>query len=119
MKERRQFVRFRSWLTAHYNVVGTPQPLQSVARNTSPAGIGFLTKSRLAPGTVLEVSLEFPDQRRTVRFTGEVRWSGPLLLAGESSEPPRAFETGLRFIQISADDQSFLMNNAPGRLADA
>ena len=119
MNERRQFVRFQSWLTVHYNVVGQPQPHQSIARNTSPAGIGFLTKSRLTPGTVLAVSLEFPEQRRTVRFTGEVRWSGPLLLAGENPESSRAFETGLRFVRIAADDQSFLMNYAPGRAPDA
>ena len=119
MEERRRFVRLQSWLTAHYSVVGKPQPLQAVTRNTSPGGIGFLTKSRLVPGTVLDVSLEFPEQHRTVRFTGEVRWSGPLLLEAGSSSPPHAFETGVRFVTISPDDQAFLMNFAPNRLPDA
>ena len=118
MKERRQFVRLQSWLTAQYSVVGKPPALESITRNTSPAGVGFLTKSRLIPGTILDVNLEFPEQRRTVQFTGEVRWSGPLLLSG-GAESPRAFETGLRFIKISAEDQAFLMSYAPDRRADA
>lgn len=119
MKERRQFIRLQAWLPAHYSVVGGPQPLESITRNTSPAGVGFLTKSRLIPGTILDISLEFPEQRRTIRFTGEVRWSGPLLLDGGKPEPPRAFETGLRLVRISAEDQAFLMSYAPGRAHDA
>ena len=119
MDDRRRFVRLQSWLPANYNVVGKPQPVQSITRNTSPSGIGFLTKTRLVPGTVLDVTLEFPEQHRTIQFTGEVRWSGPLLLAGMNPDPARAFETGLRFLRISEEDQTFLLNYAPDRQPDA
>ena len=118
MGERRRFVRLQSWLTASYQVVGERKPLESIVRNTGAGGIGLFTKSRLAPGAILDVTLVFPDQRRTIRFTGEVRWSGPLLLEGRLPNPPRAFETGIRFLRISPEDQAFLMNYASERPAD-
>ena len=109
MEERRQFVRLQSWMTASYQVVGESRPLESITRNTSGGGVGFFTKSRLASGTLLEVTLVFPDQGRTIRFTGEVCWSGPLLLQGSSPNPPRAFETGVRFRRIAPEDHAFLL----------
>ena len=109
MEERRRFVRLHSWLTASYQVVGESRPLKSVTRNTGGGGVGFLTKSRLASGTLLEITLVFPDQGRTIRFTGEVCWSGPLLLQGASPNPPRAFETGVRFRRIVEADRDFLL----------
>lgn len=118
MEERRRFVRLQAWLTASYQVVGESKPLESITRSTSAGGVGFFTESRLAPGAILEVTLAFPNQQRTVRFTGEVRWSGPLLLAGRSPNPPRAFETGIQFLRISPEDQAFLLNYAPERPAD-
>ncbi len=118
MEDRRRFVRIQAWLTASYQVVRESKPLESITRSTSAGGIGFFTKSRLAPGTILEVTLEFPDRQRTVRFTGEVRWSGPLLLGGQSPNPLRAFETGIRFLRISPEDQVFLLSYAPDRPAD-
>jgi hypothetical protein len=111
MEERRRFLRLQSWLTASYQVVGESKPLESIIRNTSAGGLGFLTKSRLAPGTILEVTVVFPDERRTIRFTGEVCWSGPLLLLGKPPNPPRAFETGIRVLRIAPEDQAFLLNS--------
>ena len=118
MEDRRRFIRLQAWLTASYQVVGEHKPLEAITRNTGAGGIGFFTKSRLTPGAILDVTLVFPDQRRTIRFTGEVRWSGPLLLEGQPPNPPRAFETGIRFLRISPEDQAFLMNYAPERPAD-
>jgi hypothetical protein len=113
MEDRRRFMRLQSWLTASYQVVGESKPLESITRNTSAGGVGFFTTSRLAPGTLLEITLAFPDQRRTIRFTGEVRWSGPLLLHGTPPNPPRAFETGVRFLRILPEDQAFLLKLTP------
>ena len=111
-------MRLQSWLTASYQVIGESKPLESVTRNTSAGGVGFFTKARLAPGIILDITVVFPDERRTVRFTGEVCWSGPLLLEGKTANPPRAFETGIRFLRISPEDQAFLMNYAPERSSD-
>ena len=118
MEDRRRFVRLQVWLAAPYQIIGESRPLESVTRNTNAGGIGFFTKSRLVPGTILDVTLEFPDRQRTVRFTGEVRWSGPLLLAGQTPNPPRAFETGVRFLRISTEDQACLLSYTPDRPAD-
>ena len=115
MDERRRFVRFQAWLTASYSVVGEQKSLETVTRNVSAGGVGFLTRSRLAPGTLLEIAVSFPEERRTVRFTGEVCWSGPLLLEGSSPNPPRGFETGVRFVRIAPEDARFLLGDVSRR----
>ena len=118
MEDRRRFVRLQSWLTASYEVVGERKPLESITRNTSAGGVGFLTKSRLAPGTILDVTLVFPDEQRTIRFRGEVCWSGSLLFEGKPPNPPRAFETGIRFLRVSPEDERFLLDYAPKQSND-
>jgi hypothetical protein len=83
-----------------------------LTRNISAGGAAFLTKTRLAAGTMLEVTVVIPESSRTIRFTAEVRWSGPLIVGGKPVNPPRAFETGVRFLRIAPEDQAFLIEYA-------
>ena len=110
--ERRTFIRFTSWLDMSYAVVGSSETLTSMTRNVSGAGIGFFTKNRLVPGTVLNLEVKFPQRPQPVRLTGEVMWSGPLLLFGQD-DAPHAYETGVRILQISPDDKAFLATYRP------
>jgi hypothetical protein len=112
MDDRRKFARLQSWLTASYHTVGGSKPLESLTRNISAGGAAFLTKTRLAAGTMLDVTIVIPETRRTIRFTGEVRWSGPLIVGGKRVNPPRAFETGVRYLKIAPEDQAFLLEYA-------
>jgi len=108
MEERRHFIRLPAHLVTHYTVIGSGPPQASLTRNTSGGGIGFFTESQLAPGTVLEVTVAFPNRQQPLAFTAEVVWSGKLLLARDGEEP-RAYETGVRFIEIAPEDQAFIM----------
>ena len=108
MEERRRFVRLPAHLIAHYAVARSEPPRVSLTRNTSGGGIGFFTDSPIAPGTVLQVTLAFPECKQPIAFTAEVVWSGKLLL-DRSDEQPRAYETGVRFLEIAPRDQAFLM----------
>ena len=110
--ERRQFVRFTSWLDVSYAVVDSPEHLPTSTRNISAGGIGFFTKTRLTPGTVLRLHLKFPHRLQPVIFTGEVTWSGPLLLFGQD-DAPRAYETGVRILNIAPEDQQVLTQYRP------
>ena len=116
LEERRRFVRLPARLHASYQIVSVRRHLTSLTRDTGGGGIGFFTESSLAPGTVLEVQVQFPNRQRAVEFTAEVVWSGKLLL-DSTDDRPRAFETGVRFLDISSEDQAFIMqysaSNAP------
>jgi hypothetical protein len=112
MEDRRKFVRLQSWLTASYLTVGGSKRLDTLTRNVSAGGAAFFTKTRLAPGTMLEITVVIPETRRTIRFTGEVRWSGPLVVGGKQVNPPRAFETGVRILRITPEDQATLLEYA-------
>ena len=111
MDERRRFIRSPLWLNVKYQIVKSEAARYSVTRNTSSGGIGLFTESRLPPGTIVEVAVEFPDQKRTISFTAEVTWSGKLLLE-RGDQNPRAYETGVRFVKISEADRAFLMKHA-------
>ena len=113
MEERRQFVRLSTQLHASYRVIellNQPKRL-ALTRNVGGAGISLFTDVSLAAGTVLEVDVMFPSRRSLIHFTGEVMWSGPLVLEG-ANDPPRAFETGVRFLDIAPKDRAFIVQYA-------
>ena len=109
-EERRRFVRLPSRLNASYKVIGAEPNRNLLTRNTSGGGIGFFTDSLLPPGAVLRVELKFPSLKNPVTFTAEVVWSGKLLLERQADPHPRAYEVGVRFIDIALEDQEFLMD---------
>ena len=114
MDERRHFVRLPAHLVVRYSVLDAGSPRVSFTRNTSGGGIGFFTESQLAPGTVLEVTVTFPERQQPIACTAKVVWSGRLLLA-RSDEEPRAYEAGVRFLRIAPEDQAFLMQYSASR----
>ena len=113
MDERRKFVRLSSRLNANYEIIGSGQTRHAMTGNVGGGGASLFTESRLAPGTLLRVEIAADDRPQPVRFTAEVVWSGALLLE-DGDARPRAFETGVRFIDISETDRAFLLE--AGRL---
>ena len=108
-EDRRQFIRIPSRLNAQFTVVGSDPSRDILARNVSGSGIGFFTDPRLPHGAVLRVQLKFPTRKHPLIFTGEVVWSGKLLLERAGDEP-RGYEVGIRFIDIDPDDQAFIID---------
>jgi hypothetical protein len=109
-EDRRRFIRLPSRLNASYKVIGAEPNRNLLTRNTGGGGIGFFTESLLPPGTVLRVELKFPSRKKPVAFTAEVIWSGKLLLEKLEVPQPRAYEVGVRFLDIAPEDQEFLMD---------
>ena len=61
---------------------------------------------------MLNLELKLPNAPHAVKFTGEVAWSGPLLLSGQD-DAPRAYETGVRILKITPADQQVLTRYRP------
>jgi c-di-GMP-binding flagellar brake protein YcgR len=110
-EERRKFVRLNSRLPVVYKVVGEDQGFSSLTRNVGGGGIALFTEKRLAPGTVLEVEVAFANRPRPVRFTASVIWSGALILQ-EGDRRPRAYEAGVRFLDVAPADRDFILEYA-------
>ena len=104
--ERRKFTRVSSWLYASY-VEGTGPTFNTLTNNLSEGGLSLFTEKALNAGTVLKIEVRVSD-RKPLHCTAEVIWSEPLTLRGRAL-PPRAFETGLRFLQVSPEDAKQLM----------
>lgn len=118
IEERRRFVRLPAHLSATYTVLGSRPHRASLTRNAGGGGIGFFTDAKLTKGLVLQVDVKFPTRPRPVTFTAEVVWSGKLILE-RGGEAPRAFETGVRFLDIAPDDQTFIVQYSVSGLPPA
>jgi len=82
-----------------------------LTRNVGGGGVALFTKTRLAPGIIVQVKVKFPNREKPLTFTAEVIWSGPLILEGKDI-PPHAFETGVRFLEVSPEDRAFILRYA-------
>ena len=107
MQERRGSVRLGSWLYASYQIDGAGKAFCTLTRNIGQGGIGLFTERAFKPGTTLVVEVKLLNEP-SVTFTGRVTWSEPMFLRNRDDEP-RAFETGLQFINISPDDQKRIL----------
>ena len=105
-EEQRRSDRLSSWLHATYLIDGG-KAVNTLTRNASEGGIALFTERPFDMGTVLRVEIRFHDHK-PVTFAGEVRWSRPLVLQG-SDQVPRAFETGVRFVEISPEAKKLIM----------
>ncbi|MCM8791899.1 MAG: PilZ domain-containing protein [Candidatus Omnitrophica bacterium] len=73
-KERRQFVRIKTNLTARfidsYKIEG-----RGFVNDVSAQGLGLFMHQYLKPQTTIELWIELPSQQKTVYLKGEVVWS--------------------------------------------
>ena len=114
MDEQRSFVRLHAHLAASYKTIHGNEALTSVTHDVGGGGMSLFTETKLDPGTVLEVAVQFPNSSKTVRFTAKVVWSGQLIHSGPEQQTKK-FETGVRFIDIAPEDRKFVMQYAEKR----
>ena len=107
MAEQRRSERLSSWLHATYATGNGNKTFTTVTRNVGDGGVSLLTDRQFNQGTQLKIEVQFHNHK-PVTFTGEVRWSQPLLLSGTTSGP-RAFESGIRFIDINPEDKKQIL----------
>lgn len=110
MEERRQFVRLDTRLDAKYTILPAGTMSTSVTKDISGGGICLFTDKVMEQGQQLQVSLTLPGREQPVNFTGEVAWCEAYEMIGQSSRQ-RAVEVGLRFLEISPQDQDAVMQH--------
>ena len=110
MEERRKFVRLDTRLEAAYAVLPSGQKLKGTTKDIGGSGICLFTDSVLASGTRLQVALTLPGREQPVHFIGEVVWSEAYEVIAKN-ERRRAVETGLRFVEITPQDQQGVMQH--------
>jgi hypothetical protein len=113
--ERREFVRLPAKLDLSYQVVPSSDVHDALTKDTSGGGIGLFTHEQLMPGSVLKVEVKFPARKDPVRFSGQVVWCGKLLHEPADGKAPQ-FEAGLHFVQISPEDQAYVLQFSGGRM---
>ena len=110
MEERREFVRLDTRLDIQYALLPHEAPKTSMTKDISGGGICLFADKELAAGTLLQVSMKIPGKEQPVNFTAEVVWSETYETIGKS-ERQRAVEMGVRFIEISPQDQEAIMKH--------
>ena len=110
MEERRQFVRLDTRLEMSYNVLPAAKAQPTVSKNIGGGGICIFSDQVLEPGTRLNVSMKLPDQPRVIAFIGEVIWSEPYEVIGQTQRQ-RAVEVGLQFVEIADQDRDAILQH--------
>ena len=110
MEERRRFVRLDVYLDVSYSVLPDSQPRYSVTKDVGAGGFCLVTDEPLKPGTRLQVSLKLPERGTPVVCVGEVAWSEAYEIVTKTGSR-RSVETGVRFIEIAAEDREVVMRH--------
>ena len=110
MEERRKFVRLDTRLEIGYTVLpgGTAQAV--VSKDVGGGGMCFFADQSLAPGTLLQMSMQLPGREQPVHFTAEVVWSEPYEVIGKTQRQ-QAVEVGIKFLEVSPKDQDAIMQH--------
>ena len=110
MEERRRFVRLDTRLEISYTVLPEEKVRRGATKNVSGSGICLFSDKELSPGTRLQVAMKLPDREQPVHFVAEVIWSESYEVIGKT-ERQRAVENGVRFVEISPQDQDAIMRH--------
>ena len=110
MDERRRFVRLDTRLEVSYSVLPSGKMEGASTKDISGSGVCLFTNQVLPAGTHLQVSMKLPDRDKPVNFTAEVVWSEAYEVIGKT-ERRRAAETGVRFLEVSPQDQDAVMQH--------
>ena len=110
MEERRHFVRLDTRLDVTYTLLPTTQAQQTVTKGIGGGGICFFSDRELAPGDRLQVAMKLPGREPPVNCTAEVIWCEPYEVIGKTARQ-RSIEVGVRFLEISPQDQDAVMQH--------
>ena len=107
------FVRLATRSPVAYTVLHQEAAISSMSSNLSGGGVSFVTHEAIPAGTRLKVAVGVPGRDRPVEFVAEVVWSQAVMTRSPSSDEQTA-EVGVRYIQISPDDQELIMRYVSG-----
>ena len=107
MDERRQFVRIPAQLHVEYAVLPSGMKQTGQTRDVSAGGACLITDTPLPPEPQLQVAIQLPDQPPINAIAAPV-WTTTSDVTSKS-ESRHIIETGVRFAEISPQDQHSLM----------
>ncbi len=110
MEERRKFVRLDTRLDISYTELPQTALRHTVTKDVGGGGICLFAEKPMTPGTQLQVSMKLPDREQPVHFTAEVVWNEEYEVIGKTQRQ-RAVEVGVRFVEISPQDQEAVMRH--------
>ncbi len=93
MQERRKSERITYELVVGYNTFDTEEFIETRSRDLSGGGICLVTRDRLDPGTVIELSFIIPGTREPIAVSGVVIWN-------ESQDEGDKYLIGVKFTKI-------------------
>jgi c-di-GMP-binding flagellar brake protein YcgR len=99
-EEKRKYVRLTAHHLLKYKVIGREKTL-SFARNISAGGVLFHTEDYIQPGSIVELTINFPSYPEPVRAVSKVIRAIPLTKLG-------GFEIGAEFIDINGEAKEFI-----------
>ena len=102
MIERRKFIRLQAPIAIVYKLVKKSKrlkPQSSLIKNIGGGGVRILVKEDLRSGDLLDLEIQIPHYKESVRAVGEVVWFAHIT---ERDRDTR--EVGLRFRDIKPED---------------
>ena len=103
-KERRKFKRFDAFMNVQYRSQDSKTNEGSgLSKDLSREGIKVNTDQALQSGTLVDLEIRLPDDKRPVKSTGKVMWSKP---------SKNGFESGLCFLLIDPVDKFRVLDYA-------
>ncbi len=100
-EERRRYIRLSKPININFTHSGKDKVLHTVSKNVSAVGVGFETKEKLEPGSLLKLEIELPKAPNPVHVLGKVVWSKRVTL--EDGSPHSA---GIEFTKIEEDNKN-------------
>lgn len=81
-----------------------------MSRNISLGGMNLALNEKLLPGTTLQLQLDIPESPKPIFAQGEIVWTKEISEKFTRQKEQRLFATGIKFIQVRADDETVLHN---------
>lgn len=105
--EKRHYVRVGASVLTSYKIINASKEKESeiAAKNISGDGIKIPSKKRLEPGTLLEITLNFLNENKTITLKAKVIW-----INSNNNNKKYPYEIGLKFVNISSAQRTELSN---------
>ena len=106
MEERRRYIRLDTRLKINYRILQqSPQSTPTETLDISGGGIRISLNEPLKVGTLLELEILFPSEKKSVCCQGRLVWVEEFSIYQGTKEERRELEGGVEFTTISPEDQ--------------
>ena len=104
-EERREFIRLNASVDVQYTILEKTSPSGGAgvsSRNISAGGLCLIVYEDVPVGSLLALSVYFPDLDFPIICKGKVAWSKAFAVADEEK---KRYDIGVEFVDISDEDR--------------